>query len=235
MSTKADPRKEAKVARDEKDGKPKAHITEAQVNTIGQGPVFSEVNASNQNYPDHFRVFEKLLTPEQCRRVIEQMEKVPFKASVVGTDEKATKAAEIRRSKIKWVPMTMEFAWIYKIIEKAISQANHELWWFFLDGWREHIQLSMYDEGEKGHYEWHMDCGAGYGSGRKVSMSVQLSAPKDYEGGEMQFLITQKPVTVSKEQGLGVVFPSYMEHRVRPVTKGKRYSLVIWVTGPVMQ
>lgn len=213
----------------------KAHVSQAVINTIGRGPVFHQINSSNKSFPDHYRVFPKLFTKIECERILEQMDQFPFKPSVVGTEKNATSVSEIRRSQVKWVPMTLEFAWVYKKVEEAISTANRELWWFFLDGWREHLQLSMYNENEQGHYEWHMDCGSGFGSGRKVSLTVQLSDPAEYEGGDMQFLITQKPITLSKEQGTAVVFPSYMEHRVLPVTKGKRYSLVIWVTGPVLQ
>ena len=67
---------------------------------------------------------------------------------------------------------------------------------------------------------------------RKLSITVQLSDPSDYEGGDLQFLITREPVTAKREKGNAIVFPSFMIHQVKPVTKGVRYSLVCWCSGP---
>ena len=67
---------------------------------------------------------------------------------------------------------------------------------------------------------------------RKLSLVVQLSDPADYQGGELQVLSAEEPTTFSKARGTVVVFPSYVLHRVMPVTSGTRFSLAGWVGGP---
>jgi PKHD-type hydroxylase len=66
---------------------------------------------------------------------------------------------------------------------------------------------------------------------RKLSLTIQLSSPEDYEGGELALKFGAKANLMPKDLGKMVVFPSYVLHEVRPVTKGTRYSLVAWVTG----
>jgi PKHD-type hydroxylase len=69
------------------------------------------------------------------------------------------------------------------------------------------------------------------GTVRKLSFTLQLSDPADYDGGELQLMNSKKPTIASREQGYVMVFPSYTLHEVTPVTRGTRYSLVSWVTG----
>ena len=67
---------------------------------------------------------------------------------------------------------------------------------------------------------------------RKLSLSIQLSDPSSYEGGELVLYVGEEGITVPKEQGKLIAFPSFTLHEVKPVTKGERYSLVAWITGP---
>jgi PKHD-type hydroxylase len=67
---------------------------------------------------------------------------------------------------------------------------------------------------------------------RKLSLSVQLSEPEDYEGGSLLLYNGEEPMTLPKTRGTGLFFPSYSLHEVTPVTKGIRYSLVAWFLGP---
>ena len=107
----------------------------------------------------------------------------------------------------------------------------------------EDIQFTEYQP--RGHYNWHNDSIKNpmnlKNMQRKLSMSVQLSKPKDYEGGDLKFnlrgLDSQNGDTVMspppefKQQGSIVVFPSFLWHKVEPITKGIRYSLVMWAIG----
>lgn len=93
------------------------------------------------------------------------------------------------------------------------------------------FQFASYD-GEKGDFiNWHPDepMWDGHYRGKKLSLVVQLSDPADYEGGVLE--IRRRDPT-PKGQGLAVLFPSFYEHRVTPVTRGARYSLVVWAHGP---
>jgi PKHD-type hydroxylase len=67
---------------------------------------------------------------------------------------------------------------------------------------------------------------------RKLSLVLQLSDPSEYEGGELQTMSGPNHCAVDRQKGLIAAFPSYMLHRVTPVTKGTRYSLVVWICGP---
>ena len=93
------------------------------------------------------------------------------------------------------------------------------------------MQVTRYHEEDQGHYTWHMDNGKKTAE-RKLSMSVQLSRPDNYEGEEIGFFYTNKEKYASRERGAIVTFPSWVMHRVTPVIKGVRYSLIAWIVGP---
>ena len=94
----------------------------------------------------------------------------------------------------------------------------------------ENIQFTEYDSAYDGYYDWHIDTGGKeLSSNRKLSMSVQLSDPSEYEGGELQ--VVKETNVLKKNRGSAFIFPSYLLHRVTPVTKGTRYSLVCWISG----
>ena len=96
-----------------------------------------------------------------------------------------------------------------------------------------HMQYTIYDESNKGHYNWHRDdgfLGGGY-LRRKISVSIQLSSSWDYEGGDFEIEDYELP-DWTRRKGTALVFPSFMNHRVTPVTKGTRKSLVAWFYGP---
>ena len=89
------------------------------------------------------------------------------------------------------------------------------------------IQFTVYDAGE--YYDWHHDLGGkNYTGLRKLSISVQLSDPGDYDGGILEFDHYTESDT---RQGTAVVFPSFFRHRVTAVERGTRYALVCWVSG----
>lgn len=111
--------------------------------------------------------------------------------------------------------------WIYDKLWTAIEEVNQR-YRFEVLGVRE-LQVARY--GRDDFYDWHLDIGKTDTSTRKLSLSVQLSDPNDYEGGELVLhgYENEKPV---KEIGSVIVFPSYLSHRVNRVTTGERWSLV---------
>jgi PKHD-type hydroxylase len=96
------------------------------------------------------------------------------------------------------------------------------------------IQFTEYHATEGGKYDWHHDVDWNNNNGfdRKLSLTVQLSSPSDYDGGNFEFNEVEQLPKNSKELGTVVVFPSYLQHRVTPVTQGVRRSLVAWFQGP---
>lgn len=143
---------------------------------------------------------------------------------------------EYRRSEVSWLPMNGDTAWVYDRLAWITRNLNGQFYRFDLYGFCEPIQFTVYNAEEEGHYEWHQDSGTGHKDApRKLSVVVQLSDPADYEGGELELLSGKNPTQVLKQKGLAAAFPSYMLHRVTPVTKGVRRTLVIWVSGPAFR
>jgi PKHD-type hydroxylase len=111
-------------------------------------------------------------------------------------------------------------------------EANQNLYHFDLHSMPEQIQYTEYYDHEKGHYDWHMDTGHGNLSQRKISVTVQLSDGDEYEGGDLQLWPGGTyPLVAPRGKGNVVIFPSFLMHRVTPVTRGTRKSFVLWLGG----
>ncbi|MBY6186635.1 2OG-Fe(II) oxygenase [Marinobacter hydrocarbonoclasticus] len=136
----------------------------------------------------------------------------------------------IRRSKVHWLDR-QEFDWAYRRLWKVVQQLNASHFGFDIERFEGRLQVARYHQDNEGFYTWHMDNGKKT-AGRKISVSVQLSAPQDYEGGDLEFFYTNVNKPAPKERGSVVAFPSFVMHRVTPVQRGVRYSLVAWVVGP---
>ena len=155
---------------------------------------------------------------------------LPF--NTAKTDNSINNDDPKRKSKIKWIPQTSEYFWVYDKVKELIIYSNKEMWNFDLYSISESFQYTEYSEDYKGHYDWHVDIGDKDFSQRKLSITIQLSAPHEYEGGDLEFNFGGGSITSSpKEYNSCTIFPSYLLHRVTPVTKGIRKSLVLWVGG----
>jgi PKHD-type hydroxylase len=148
------------------------------------------------------------------------------KATIIGEDKENT----IRKSNIKWLPVNDEWNWVYDRVSNQIMEANKALWQFNLHTIIDNIQYTEY-EGNGGHYDWHLDIGPRSINHRKVSVVVQLSNPDDYVGGNLELHPGSNSFAVPRAKGAVVVFPSFLLHRVTPLTSGLRRSLVLWAGG----
>lgn len=137
---------------------------------------------------------------------------------------------DIRRSQVSWMQNTPDNTWVFDKLADVAAELNAKFFRFDLVGFGEPLQMTNYDSGENGMYGWHVDYGGRVS--RKLSLVVQLSNPSDYEGGELQIKTDVNGLTVKKQRGFIVAFPSYVLHQVTPVTKGNRQSLVAWISGP---
>ena len=151
-----------------------------------------------------------------------------------------------RNSNVVW----LNDRWIYKEIHPFIRIANQDAGWNFEWDWSESCQFTKYKKNQ--HYGWHCDswstsykeAGNYKGKIRKLSSILILSDPKDYSGGDLEFDFRnadpdkKRNVKVCKDikcKGSLIVFPSFVWHRVNPVKKGIRYSLVSWHLGKPFQ
>ena len=144
-------------------------------------------------------------------------------------DEVVYEASPNRDSSVVFLGQTPDSEWIYRRLAQVVQDSNRNFWRFELAR-AERIQYSRY--GTAQHYHWHMDLGSkGDIMHRKLSLTVQLSAPDSYQGGDLEFMIGQARELAAREQGVVTIFPSYVVHRVAPVDQGVRRSLVQWISG----
>jgi PKHD-type hydroxylase len=155
----------------------------------------------------------------------------------IGTDAEMVKASTFgpqddknRNSFVQFLFPNEITNWIFARLAGVINEMNNQFFRFDLHGMDQGLQFTRYTAPGQ-HYDWHKD--GGYNTAtRKLSVVVQLSNPKGYKGGDLQFKFGRTDTTVPKQRGLVTLFPSYALHRVKPVTQGTRYSLVAWVSGP---
>lgn len=142
------------------------------------------------------------------------------------------KTENVRRTQVSWIHPNNETIWFYDRIATIAQELNVNFYNFDLYGFVESMQFAIYEGNLNSFYDWHIDGSTISGSPRKLSLVLQLSDPLDYEGGELQLQAGSGITSVPREKGLIVIFPSYTLHKVTPVTKGTRYSIVAWACGP---
>jgi PKHD-type hydroxylase len=170
-------------------------------------------------------------TPEEMDRIEAAGDVLPLTQAGLMTDIEAKTRDRIRVTRTAWMDGVEENKWIYNRVQQIAMMINAMAYRFDLTGFSERIQYSVYHGSEGGHYDWHVDQGP-LVTRRKLSLTLQLTDPSQYQGGDLQFLAGAETETAPRERGMLVAFPSYGVHRVAPVTAGTRKSLVIWITGP---
>jgi PKHD-type hydroxylase len=178
--------------------------------------------------------FKQHFTPEQCQDIIARAKEIPYSDGTVGKEGGFDFDADTRRSKIRWIRRNSEWADLFLEIDKLVANAN-SIHFHVAYNYCNAFQFTEYDESYLGQYVEHMDTFITFpGPHRKLSLSVQLSDPPSYEGGDFEFTkCGQKPNPENiRSQGTAIIFPSLAYHKVTPVTKGIRYSLVGWYEGP---
>ena len=188
------------------------------------------------NFNNQYCVFKKGLPIEFCNKIISQANSQnKNKASVSNKD--STK----RISNITW----LNESWINETLKPYIDKANQDCGWNLQWDYTEKAQFTEYEKGQ--YYKWHIDqldkpYGERFdkdwqGKVRKLSVTVSLSDPEDYEGGRLEFYTStpyeQKVISCDQilDKGSLVVFPSFIWHQITPITKGTRKSLVLWNLG----
>ena len=170
-----------------------------------------------------------IFTPEQCKLIIEAGRSEPRQQGQVGGGATGTIDTKTRTSHISWIPFKKMLD-MYKDIEKIMKVTNGNHFGFDNVQITELAQYTEYSEG--GFYDWHMDCNVNCVNEppvRKISMTCLLSPESEFEGGDLELMSEGKVAKL--KQGHAVFFASFLNHRVKPVTKGNRKSLVMWFGG----
>jgi PKHD-type hydroxylase len=170
-----------------------------------------------------------------CDAVIEEyfnkVEKI--NGAVNKEDNSCNIDLNIRKTTIAWAD---DKAPIFNTMYQYIADANLNGGWDYDISGLTPVQIAEYVEGC--YYDWHSDmdnpCEEGYQ--RKLSCSVQLSDPDTYEGGDLLLENAQGQQFIApRQKGSVIVFPSFLKHKVSPITKGIRYSAVGWMRGPAFK
>ena len=178
------------------------------------------------------QTMKPIFTPEQCQMIINAGRSEPRNNAEVG-NEKGIKGGvydtKTRTSRISWIPFK-KMTEMYKQIEQTMKQTNGNHFGF--DGMQitEMAQYTEYPEG--GFYDWHVDNDVNFQHEppvRKISMTCLLSPEHEFEGGDLELIKEGKVAKII--QGQAIFFASFIRHRVKPVTKGNRKSLVMWFGG----
>ena len=203
------------------------------------------------NLTNYYWYFKSAIPERICNDIVRYGKQLQDQMAVTGgfgdreLNQKQIKDMKKKRnSDIVW----MNDRWIYKEIHPYVNQANVNAGWNFQWDYSENCQFTKYTKGQ--FYDWHCDGwdqpyqrqegDPSNGKIRKLSVTVTLSDPKDYKGGELEFDFRnrdpgKKPniikCTEILPKGSLVIFPGFVWHRVCPVKKGSRYSLVIWNLG----
>jgi len=177
--------------------------------------------------------WQDAFTIEECKKIIDIGERRrKIKAQIGGGNGSGLNEPKIRRSDIVWLFPQDDMTWVFQKMSYYIGALNDKFFNFDLWGFTEGFQFTKYDSKEKGFYDQHVDRGMNMYTPRKLSITLQLSDPDDYVGGDLNLYFGKEPTPSKRTQGFLTVFPSYTMHEVTPVTKGTRYSLVAWITGP---
>jgi PKHD-type hydroxylase len=156
------------------------------------------------------------------------LEKAELVAQGTGRDS-------IRVTKVAWFERNAQTERFYARVEEIVLRLNAQFFHYDLSGLVS-FQYARYDAAECGHFDWHKDYGKDYGAAdrepRKLSLSLQLSDPAQYQGGELEVRAGNQVDVAPKARGTVIAFPSYVLHRVTPTTSGARKSLVVWAVGP---
>lgn len=184
-----------------------------------------------RNNATEFYYFNDGFSGEELDKISTMVADLPFHGATTASGE-----IDARKSKIKWIPHTEEWEWLYHRLMTLAKQSNDEMWNFDLTSAPECIQYTEYHGSDMGEYAWHQDIGPNELSARKISITVQLSDDNEYEGGELLFWmggnsLEDNNLVAPRGKGTVVLFPSYVVHAVKPVTKGIRKSFVLWLGG----
>ena len=171
-------------------------------------------------------LWDEGVSHKECQSIIDEYKDVSFKEGQTGSND-----PKVRNNLVHWIETNSLIA---RAMFQFILEANNKYFKYIIDGY-EQVQLSKYEI--DGFYDWHKDAvhtNTELEPVRKLALSINLSDPESYEGGEFEFFDGHNKSLdpMKNKQGAVVVFDCLDWHRVKPVIKGSRYSLVMWAIGP---
>jgi len=187
--------------------------------------------------------YKEAFTPEECNAIVDYGSQFPVNDAKIGYGS-AVHEHDMRKSLVRWIPrLDVNLRFMFDRITLKALQVNHNAFHLELSDYPMlrfgSAQLTEYHADNEGHYDWHEDnCWISSPSreiDRKLSCVLQLSKPEDYEGGRLELERDNLTGDTFTRQGDLIFFPAHLRHRVTPVTKGVRHSLVLWFEGPCLR
>ena len=175
----------------------------------------------------------EMFTPAECSAIVRLAEAQGLReAGLV----RGRQNESIRTARIAWLDDAGDAAWVFERVTGTVLAANRQHFQFDLTEFAERIQVALYDADQAGHFDWHVDIGAGaFAARRKLTLVAQLSDRASYSGGTLDLNATGQIATSGTGQGDAILFPSFVPHRVTAVSSGVRFSLTTWVHGPAFR
>ena len=195
---------------------------------FGPSPAIEERNRLFLSQDDFLTEEELNVIEKYCSKLIP----IPAKTYDANGNETVDQIRRCTFSALSYYP-GLDF--FYEKLTKTVQTLNAKSYNFDLSGICEPLQYLQYDSSILGHYDAHVDSGALNIPQRKLSVVIQMSDPSEYEGGELQLFTHSEPYSIPKKKGRLIVFPSYVLHKVTPVTKGLRKTIVGWIAGPAFR
>lgn len=179
-----------------------------------------------------WQLWEGALSPNECDAILNNAKSIPFQQGTIFRSNHII--SDYRKSSIKWLHKKQGWSPLYGVLDEYFKEANENAFMFNLTS-IETVQLAEYKGVDSGHYDWHEDVNWSDFNNlyhRKLTAVIQLSNPEDYEGGRLQLEYDDIPANKFKNKGDLLIFPSFLKHKVHPVTKGVRLSIASWYRGP---
>lgn len=179
-----------------------------------------------------WETWQAAFSVDECHEFVAHALTRPEKQATVGFQETERSDTTFRESIIRWLDVHAEKRWVDHLMRYVMSSNRTNFGIDIVAPFD--LQFTEYHGTARGKYDWHQDVWLESDRcyDRKLSIVVQLSDPKDYEGGAFEFFGMQSPGEQFTAMGSLLIFPSFLQHRVTPVTKGIRRSLVSWIEGP---
>lgn len=172
-------------------------------------------------------VHTSFFSPEQCQAIKDACEKPLWLQGEVNSGQVDKKLRNVKQQGL----MMNEEGWPHTRILDLMKQANEARYKFDVSGFMNYDAPMIMEYGKGCHYDWHIDVGKAVPN-RKLSFTIQLSNPEDYEGGDLEFLGSETKSDAFRQQGTCIIFPSFLAHRVSKVKSGTRMAIVGWIHGP---
>ena len=189
-----------------------------------------------------FYYYKNVLNDQMINQLTTDVEtNYEFRKGQTGVKELGTESSSYKTNNrdIAYIGIDPKFKWLYDMLWPLAIEANDQLFHFDIDIVTDPIHYVIYptpttpQTPDGGHLGWHIDNGAHQVNKRKLAMTVQLSDPKDYDGGDFEIWFggSSSPTVVPREKGDVIIFPTFNMHRVTPITRGERRCLVFWTGG----